>query len=202
VGQSRVEEVAEPAEAEVPDESASAADAEPQSPEVQEEESVAQTTETEDAANTANAEPAAEETQPTTATTTADVAASGTVAFASDEVALNVKAAVATNCAGCHNAGLHGAAKADDADAWAALSDKGLNALTASVIDGKGKMPARAESRLSDEEIGQAVQLMVFNATGLTTMAAGAAVVAATDAASTETNSRHYLFSMSSGRCR
>ena len=97
-----------------------------------------------------------------------------------------MKAVVATNCAGCHNAGLHGAAKPDDSEAWDALSEKGLNTLTASVIDGKGKMPARAESSLSDEEIGQAVQLMVFNATGASDMAAGSAAAATTTVAATE----------------
>ena len=90
---------------------------------------------------------------------------------------------------------MHGAAKTDDSQAWAALSEKGLDVLTASVIDGKGRMPARAETSLSDEEIGQAVQLMVTNATGSAAMAtatgstgtaATAAVAETSETATTE----------------
>ncbi len=190
VGQSRVDEVAKPADAAADesadgsaDVSASAADEEPETTETQEAESTAQVMEAEEPAETAVAESAAEETQPAADTA---MAAAGTVAMAGDEISLKVKAAVATNCAGCHNAGLHGAAKTDDSEAWAALSEKGLDALTASVINGKGKMPARAESSLSDEEIGQAVQLMAFNATGSGVMAAGTTAAATTKVAATD----------------
>ena len=179
VGQSRVDEVEMPAEAEAPDESASTTDTEasPEAPEVQDAENAAQTAEAEGSADTT--ETATETTAETTtenqvvaadtATTAAGTAAAGGAA------SLKVKAVVATNCAGCHNVGLHGAAKTDDSQAWAALSEKGLDVLTASVIDGKGRMPARAETSLSDEEIGQAVQLMVTNATGSAAMATATA---------------------------
>ncbi len=107
-------------------------------------------------------------------------AATAPVAAAS----MKVKATVATNCAGCHNVGLDGAAKPDDAAAWNALADKGIDALAASVINGKGKMPPRAESSLSDEEIKQAVQLMISKATGAAAVEApGAATVATATAA-------------------
>jgi len=98
--------------------------------------------------------------------TAAAVTSVASVAVPMGEVPVKVKAAVATNCAGCHNPGLDGAAQTDDAQAWSALADKGLDTLTASVINGLGKMPARAESSLSDEELAQAVQLMIANATG------------------------------------
>ncbi len=100
------------------------------------------------------------------ASSAATVAATATGAAAGGEVPIKVKAAVATNCAGCHNAGLDGAALPDDAQAWSALADKGIDTLTASVIEGKGAMPARAESSLNDAEIKQAVQLMIATATG------------------------------------
>ena len=190
VGQSRVEEVVEPVEAEAPDESAgdsaamdsSTGDSDTAEADTDTDTVAATETDTGDAAATTEAEtatateeaPAAADTAATATAAVAATAATGTVIFDKDTVPLKVKATVATNCAGCHNAGLNGAAKTDDSDAWTALSDKGLNALTASVINGKGKMPARAESSLSDEEIGQAVQLMVSNATGSTEMAAGA----------------------------
>lgn len=194
VGQSRVDEVAKPAEddAAAPAESdtaesADAADADDSaestaSSESQEEESTAQMEEAEGDTETANAESAAE-----TSTTTAGAAA--TAAMAGGAVSLKVKAAVATNCAGCHNTGLHGAAKTDDSEAWAGLSEKGLDVLTASVISGKGKMPARAESSLSDEEIGQAVQLMVTNATGSSVMAASDVAATTASAATTAADS-------------
>ena len=208
VGQSRVDESAktEESDAAAPDGSgdSAAADAVTETPEAQEVEettaqaeteestsqteeveSTAQVEETEESTETASVEgePAAETTQ-VVATTTASA---GAAAFASDAVPLKVKAVVATNCAGCHNAGLHGAAKTDDSEAWTALSGKGIDALTASVIDGKGKMPARAESTLSDEEIGQAVQLMVFNATGSGPQAASAAAAATAVATTSDT---------------
>lgn len=65
-----------------------------------------------------------------------------------------------TGCAACHNAGAAGAPKLDDAEAWAARNVAGLEALTASVINGKGAMPARGASTLSDDEIAEVVKYM------------------------------------------
>ena len=190
VGQSRVDEVAKPMEddaaAPVESETEESADAAEStaSSEAQEEESTAQVEEAADATETATAESAGE-----ASTTAATSGAAATAAMAGGAFSLKVKAAVATNCAGCHNAGLHGAAKTDDSEAWSSLSEKGLDVLTASVINGKGKMPARAESSLSDEEIGQAVQLMVTNATGSSVMAASGTAAATAVAATTATDS-------------
>jgi len=71
---------------------------------------------------------------------------------------LKVRAVVATNCNGCHLRGLAGAAALDDTAAWAKLAEKGLDALTASVVNGKGAMPPRADTLLSDEQLRQAVE--------------------------------------------
>ncbi len=102
----------------------------------------------------------------TTETQTAQaVTATSAAAVSANTASLKVKATVATNCAGCHNVSLNGAAKPDDAQAWTALADKGIEALTMSVINGKGKMPARAESNLSDKEITEAIHLMIAKAT-------------------------------------
>ena len=68
--------------------------------------------------------------------TAAAVTSVASVAVPMGEVPVKVKAAVATNCAGCHNPGLDGAAQTDDAQAWSVLADKGLDKLTASVING------------------------------------------------------------------
>jgi len=64
---------------------------------------------------------------------------------------------VAQSCAACHASGAAGAPKLDDADEWAKRREAGLDALVASVINGKGAMPARAGTQYSDEELRLAV---------------------------------------------
>jgi len=179
VGQSRVVEVAEPKA----DTSAEADSAKTEDTAVAQE-STATTEATDKAAGTEAAEAAPAETKKEAVPVT-KAAATSTSALAGGAVSMKVKATVATNCAGCHNAGLDGAAKPDDSEAWSALSSNGLDALTASVINGKGEMPARAESSLSDDEIKQAVQLMISNATG--SDAAGSATASATTTAKATT---------------
>lgn len=204
VGRSRVVEVAESEkDASAEADSAKTAAKTDSTAVAEESTTTAAATETDEAAaaeaseDTASEDTASENTaaEPKTEVVAAtNAAAASTTVAANGAVSMKVKATVATNCAGCHNAGLDGAAKPDDADAWSALSANGLDALTASVINGKGKMPARAESSLSDAEIKQAVQLMISNATGSdaagsasgATTTAAAATVAATPAA-TET---------------
>ena len=61
-------------------------------------------------------------------------------------------------CAACHAAGVAGAQLLGDDAAWAPRRELGLEALVASVINGKGSMPARAGSTYSDEELTLAVQ--------------------------------------------
>ena len=63
-------------------------------------------------------------------------------------------------CAACHLAGVANAPKLDDEAAWASRRELGLDALTASVINGKGAMPARAGTTLSDDELRRAVAAM------------------------------------------
>lgn len=65
---------------------------------------------------------------------------------------------VAGACAACHTAGVGGAPKTGDEEAWAARRELGLEALVATVIAGKGAMPARGGSAYTDEEITLAVQ--------------------------------------------
>ncbi len=125
------------------------------------------------------AEPAASEEAPVAETTetgnaeatteTAQVTTSAVASTVSSDIPLRVKAVVATNCAGCHQDGLYGAQRSDDAAAWRALEAKGLETLTASVINGKGAMLPRAETSLNDEEISQAVSYMIQQATGKST---------------------------------
>lgn len=69
-------------------------------------------------------------------------------------------------CAACHTGGVAGAPKTGDEAAWASRRELGLEALVASVINGKGSMPARGGSAYTDDEIEQAVQhLAMFETT-------------------------------------
>ncbi|MFK8076229.1 MAG: cytochrome c5 family protein [Granulosicoccus sp.] len=61
-------------------------------------------------------------------------------------------------CAACHVAGVAGAPMLGDEAVWAERRELGLEALVASVINGKGSMPARGGSTYTDEEITRAVQ--------------------------------------------
>jgi cytochrome c5 len=64
-------------------------------------------------------------------------------------------------CAACHVAGVAGAPKLGDKAAWAPRVATGLDALTATVIKGKGAMPPKGGSTASDADIKAAVQYML-----------------------------------------
>ena len=64
-------------------------------------------------------------------------------------------------CAACHISGAAGAPKLGDKAAWAARLPAGVDALTASVIKGKGAMPPKGGSSASDAEIKTVVEYMV-----------------------------------------
>jgi cytochrome c5 len=64
-------------------------------------------------------------------------------------------------CTVCHAAGIAGAPKSGDKAAWASRVGVGVDGLTASVIKGKGIMPARGGSSASDAEIKAAVEYML-----------------------------------------
>ncbi len=72
-----------------------------------------------------------------------------------------IKTTVDGVCAGCHIAGVANAPMIGDASAWQPVADKGLAALSQSVLNGVGVMPARGGSNLTDEEIPVAVQYML-----------------------------------------
>jgi cytochrome c5 len=69
-------------------------------------------------------------------------------------------------CAACHVAGVAGAPKLGDKAAWAPRLKLGLDGMLASVIKGKGAMPPRAGSSLSDEDLARAVVSMANGAGG------------------------------------
>lgn len=66
------------------------------------------------------------------------------------------------HCLACHNAGLAGAPKMDDAAAWSPRLEKDLDALTQTVISGKGAMPPKGTCfSCSDGTLKAAVELMI-----------------------------------------
>lgn len=71
------------------------------------------------------------------------------------------KGAYDKTCSVCHNVM---APKLGDKSAWAPRITQGADALTASVIKGKGAMPARAGSTLPDADIKAAVEYMISKA--------------------------------------
>jgi len=65
-------------------------------------------------------------------------------------------------CMACHVAGVAGAPKFGDKAQWAPVIATGMDAMIASVINGKGVMPARGgAANASDEDIAAAVHYMV-----------------------------------------
>ncbi|HEX7498718.1 MAG TPA: c-type cytochrome [Polyangia bacterium] len=77
------------------------------------------------------------------------------------------KEVVETVCAVCHRAGLNGAPKIGDRDAWAKLTSKGLTGLTVVALKGIRKMPPHGgNSDLTDTEIERAITYMVNQSGG------------------------------------
>ncbi len=71
-----------------------------------------------------------------------------------------------TSCVACHGAGIAGAPRVGDLDAWANRIGTGLENMVANAINGfqgsQGMMPAKGGNpSLSDEEIEAAVEYMV-----------------------------------------
>jgi len=91
------------------------------------------------------------------ATTTAAVASTPTELQISDKA----KTVADSLCAGCHIAGLQGAPKLGDKAAWEKRAEMGMDALVKSVVMGKGVMPPRGGSDLTDAEIAEAIQYMM-----------------------------------------
>ncbi len=63
-------------------------------------------------------------------------------------------------CIACHAASVAGSPKFGDKAAWAPIIKTGINAMTASVIKGKGAMPPKGGSSASDADIRAAVEFM------------------------------------------
>jgi cytochrome c5 len=70
----------------------------------------------------------------------------------------------AAQCTTCHTAGLVGAPKFGDADAWAPRIKTGYDALLHSALAGKGNMGAQGGGDFTDLEVGRAVVYMANKA--------------------------------------
>ncbi len=64
-------------------------------------------------------------------------------------------------CAACHASGVANAPKIGDSAEWAKRAEAGMDAMMSSVIDGKGAMPPRGGSALSDDELRRAVEFLL-----------------------------------------
>lgn len=69
-----------------------------------------------------------------------------------------------TKCVACHATGAAGAPKLGDAAAWAPRASLGMDALLASVKNGKGAMPPKGLCMdCTDEQFTGAIQFMLDN---------------------------------------
>jgi cytochrome c5 len=71
------------------------------------------------------------------------------------------KTVYSTVCSACHAAGVANAPKFGDKAAWAPRIKNGIDALLQSVIKGKGAMPPKAGTSLSDAELRATVEYIV-----------------------------------------
>lgn len=73
-----------------------------------------------------------------------------------------IEAIVDRHCQACHDSGLAGAPKMDDADNWAPRLATGIDAMTQTVISGKGAMPPKGTCfSCTDEQLKSAVEVLV-----------------------------------------
>jgi cytochrome c5 len=80
---------------------------------------------------------------------------------AQEQAADAVPALYAQSCQVCHAAGVAGAPKLGDKQAWAPRIAQGMDVLMTSVIKGKGAMPPRGGSTASDADLKQVLTYMV-----------------------------------------
>jgi cytochrome c5 len=109
--------------------------------------------------------PAAPAPAPMAAAPAAAPVAAAPAPAATPVAAANGEALYKQACTVCHAAGVAGAPKTGDKAAWAPRAAQGVDALTASVIKGKGAMPPKGGAMTaSDAEIKAAVQYLLDRA--------------------------------------
>lgn len=65
-----------------------------------------------------------------------------------------------TACFACHDAGVAGAPKFGDKALWAPRIAKGVDAMVQTVITGKGAMPPKGGTQMTDAQIHEVVEYM------------------------------------------
>ncbi len=93
-------------------------------------------------------------------TSTAPAAAAPAAASKVAVAANNGEALYKQACVACHAAGVAGSPKFGDKAAWAPRIKTGIDAMTTSVIKGKGAMPPKGGSAASDADIRASVEYM------------------------------------------
>lgn len=78
-------------------------------------------------------------------------------AFAATNASADGKSTYEKTCSVCHATGVANAPKFGDKAAWAPRLATGSDALLASVVKGKGAMPAKAGTTLSEAELKEAI---------------------------------------------
>ncbi len=66
-----------------------------------------------------------------------------------------------TACFACHDAGVAGAPKLGDKKLWAPRVGKGVDALVKTVLTGKGAMPPKGVTQMTEAQIREVVEFMV-----------------------------------------
>ncbi|MBF5004779.1 c-type cytochrome [Diaphorobacter caeni] len=118
-------------------------------------------------ASAAEAAPAAAAPAAAAPASAAEVAAPAAAAAPAPAAAVSADAGKALYdkaCFVCHAAGVAGAPKFGDKNAWAPFVATGIDAMVKVAITGKGAMPPKGGSTASDDEIRAAVQYMVDHA--------------------------------------
>lgn len=64
-------------------------------------------------------------------------------------------------CVACHMAGVAGAPKVGDKNAWSKVMEKGMDAVMHITINGKGAMPPRGASTADDDTLLATVEYML-----------------------------------------
>ncbi len=108
---------------------------------------------------------AAEAVEGAMATGTATAAASSSEVSVAAADAVPGESVYQGLCYACHAAGLAGAPKPDDTEAWKERAAKGLDEMLAIAIQGMGGMPPRGGNpALTDEELRAAIEFMLVQA--------------------------------------
>ncbi|GAA0683599.1 c-type cytochrome [Marinobacterium maritimum] len=79
------------------------------------------------------------------------LAVAALVALPLSAQAMTADEVVQKHCVACHQAGLGGAPKLEDKAAWAPRIGKGVDAMTQTVLSGKGAMPPKGTCGTCDE---------------------------------------------------